>query len=204
MDIIIRRTKIEENKSNEVTSDKIFKPRRSKDAQGNWRFHEEGIFSERIFGKFGKCKCGATKEVGKICPICDCRVISSDSMPNYYIPFNGIYIPFLDTDFSSLGKIADVVKRIMLYQSFLYDGEEVELDLEKINLEDYNDENKMLFGKEAVLSLGVSEEWYDEQVTDKISIPHPSFRNIIATPTGKAVLGELNEILVNSYLMISY
>lgn len=199
MDIVIKRTRIKENKSNEVTSDKIFKPRRIKDQYGNWRFHEEGIFSERIFGKFGKCRCGYLREEGKICPYCDCRVVNASRMPNFYIPFEGINIPYLDVDYTIFGKDADKVKSLMAYQSFLYDGEVVELDLEKLDLTQYPDESKMLFGKDAVLSLGLpeaTEEWFDNQVTDKISIPHPSFRNIIATPNGKYVLGELNEVLI--------
>lgn len=200
MDIVIQRTKIKENKSNEVTSEKVFKPRRIKDQYGNWRFNEDGIFSERIFGKFGKCRCGYLREEGKICPYCDCRVVNASHMPNFYIPFEGIYIPFLDVDYAQFGKNANIIKHLMEYRGFLYDGNYVELDLEKLDLTEYSDESKMLFSKEAVLSLGIEdldEKWFEEQVTDKISIPHPSFRNIIATPNGKYVLGELNEVLID-------
>ena len=49
--IVIKRIRIEDNPANEVTSDKVFKPRKIRDANGNLLFDENGIFSEKIFGK---------------------------------------------------------------------------------------------------------------------------------------------------------
>ena len=51
MKMIIEPINIIEDPANQVTSEKVFPPRKIKDKDGNFLFHDEGIFSEKIFGK---------------------------------------------------------------------------------------------------------------------------------------------------------
>ena len=60
----------EDNEANAVTSSKIFKARRNRDANGAFRFDENGIFSPSIFGRIGKCKCGKTRKYKTTCEYC--------------------------------------------------------------------------------------------------------------------------------------
>lgn len=191
--IVIKRIRIEDNPANEVTSDKIFKPRKVRDANGNFLFDDNGIFSEKIFGKFNKCKCGALTKPG-ICEYCGVRVLNKKRMPNFYISFKGLLdIPYLDIhpDFAD----KKLVNNLFNYKGFLYEGEYHEFDLRNDNLTAY-DIDKVLIGKAAILSLGASEEWYEQQVHDKLSIPHTSLRKI-TEQNGQYYLGTLNTILVD-------
>ena len=59
MKMQIKPVEIEDNPLNKVTSTKVFKSRKIIDAKGNYLFDPDGIFSERIFGKYirrRKCK----------------------------------------------------------------------------------------------------------------------------------------------------
>ena len=87
MRISITPVEIQDNPSNKVTSDLPFQPRKIKDKDGNFMFHPEGIFSKRIFGKFGHCTCGKLRRPG-YCPDCDTRVISKKRMPDFYMEFD--------------------------------------------------------------------------------------------------------------------
>lgn len=185
----IKPVHIIENEANRVTSDKIFRARKIKDGD-RYLFHEDGIFSEKIFGKFGKCYCGKLTKPG-ICPECSCRVLNKRNIPNFYIKFE-FDLPNRVLDYGSYDK--NLVDNLLNSRGFLYDGEYVEFDL-KDDLSVY-DESKILIGKEALLSIGVSEEWYKESVHRLISIPHTSFRQI-TFQGDKHFIGKLNTIYIN-------
>ena len=185
----IKPVHIIENESNRVTSEKIFRARKIKDGD-RYLFHEDGIFSEKIFGKFGKCYCGALTEPG-ICPECGCRVLNKRNIPNFYIKFE-FDLPNRVVNYESRDK--NLIDNLINSRGFLYDGEYVEFDL-KADLSSY-DENKILIGKDALLSLGVSEEWYNDSVHRLISIPHTSFRQI-TFQGDKHFIGKLNTIYIN-------
>lgn len=197
MIVNIKNFKIEDNELNRVKSDKIFKPRRCKDKNGDWRFHEEGIFSREIFGSLYTCLCKETDEIGTWCPKCGTRVVSKSLMPDYYINC-GVDAPHIKADYSVFGKdLGSKVESLMTYNSFMYNGEIIEFDLYTLDLEAY-DLSKILIGKEAVLSLGVDEEWYNDNTIRNIPVPHPIYRPIINTNNkSKFVLGEINEILID-------
>lgn len=191
--ITIKRIRINENPDNEVTSDKIFRPRKIRDADGNFLFDENGIFSERIFGKFNKCKCGALTKPG-ICKYCGVRVLNKKRMPDFYISFKDLLdIPYLDINPDFADK--KLVTNLFNYRGFLYNGEYHELDLKDDDLTKY-DTNKILIGRDAILSLGATEEWYQQQVHDKLSVPHTSLRKI-TDQNGQYYLGTLNTIFVD-------
>ena len=191
--ITIKRVNIKTNSANEVTTDKIFKPRKVRDANGNLLFHEDGIFSERIFGKFNRCNCGAQTKPG-ICPTCGVRVLNKKYMPNFYISFEGLLdIPYLDIEPDFADKT--IVTNLFNYNGFLYDGKYEEFKLKDMNTTEY-DQSKVLIGKEAILSLGATEEWYNQQVHDKLSIPHTSLRKI-TVQNGNYFLGTLNTIFID-------
>lgn len=194
MNITIKKLQIEDNPANEVTSHKIFKSRKVFDDEGNLVFHEDGIFSDKIFGKFGKCKCGALTSEG-ICPICNTRVLSKKKIPDFYIKFDNLNIPDLTIDYRVYNKIKVELEGLMHYKGFLYDGKYIKFNLDSLDTQQY-DNDKILIGKEAVLALGVDEHWYNERVSNKLYIPHTSFRKI-TVQGNQYFLGDINILLVN-------
>ena len=189
MRVKIEPVKITENPMNQVTSEKVFQARKIKDGD-RYLFHEDGIFSEKIFGKFGKCYCGELTKPG-ICKKCNCRVLNKRNIPNFYIKFE-FDLPNRIINYGAYDKV--LVENLLNSRGFLYDGEYIEFDL-KADLSVY-DEKKVLFGKDAIMSLGVTEEWYNANVHRLISIPHTSFRQIIFQGD-KYFLGNLNTIYMN-------
>lgn len=185
----IKPVHIVENPMNQVTSEKLFQARKIKDGD-RYLFHEDGIFSEKIFGKFGKCVCGERTKPG-ICPNCNCRVLNKRNIPNFYIKFN-FDLPNRVINYGAYDK--DMVDNLLNSRGFLYEGEYVEFDL-KIDFSKY-DEKKILIGKEALMSIGVSEAWYNENVHILISIPHTSYRQI-TFQGDKYFIGNLNTIYIN-------
>lgn len=189
MNITIEPINIEDDEMNKVTSEKIFVQRHVKDANGNYLFHEDGIFSKRIFGKFGKCECGQLKKPG-ICPECGCRVISKKRTPNFYTEFD-FDLPKKSINISNPDLNSKQVLDLYKYKGFLYDGEFVEYDVDADN--SIYEESRVLFGKDAILSLGISEEEYNSNIYRKVSIPHTSYRQI-TVQGDKYFLGDINKI----------
>ena len=185
----IKPVHIVENPMNQVTSEKLFQARKIKDGD-RYLFHEDGIFSEKIFGKFGKCVCGEQTKPG-ICPKCNCRVLNKRNIPNFYIKFN-FDLPNRVINYGAYDKA--MVDNLLNSRGFLYEGEYVEFDL-KIDFSKY-DEKKILIGKDALMSIGVSEAWYNENVHRLISIPHTSYRQI-TFQGDKYFIGNLNTIYIN-------
>lgn len=185
----IRPVKVIENPKNEVTSEKIFQARKIKDGD-RYLFHEDGIFSEKIFGKFGKCYCGALTKPG-YCPECGCRVLNKRHVPDFYMKF-AFDIPNNIIQYDTYDKT--LVDNLLKCRGFLYDGNYVEFDL-KADLSIY-EESKILYGKDALLSIGVTEEWYNNNVHRIISIPHTAFRRI-TFQNDKYFIGNLNTIYIN-------
>lgn len=180
---------IQEDPANQVTSEKVFRARKIKEGD-RFLFHEDGIFSEKIFGKFNRCYCGKLTKPG-YCEDCGCRVIDNRHVPNFYIKFN-FDLPNQGIDFESYNK--DLVQNLLNCKGFLYEGEYVPFDL-KSDLSIY-EEDKVLFGKDAILSLGIPEEWYNKNVRRLISIPHTSYRPITFEGE-KYILGNLNRIYID-------
>lgn len=194
MKVSLKRINIEDNPNNEVTTHKVFKSRKVFDANGNPIFHDDGIFSKRIFGKFGRCECGALMHPG-ICKRCGCRVLDKKSLPDFYTKFDDIDIPYTGINTDKFTKHKKEIKKLLNFEGFLYDGKYVEFDLNNIDISIFEIE-KVKIGKEAVLSLGVDEEWYNDNTTNKIYIPHTSLRKI--TVQGENYfLGEMNVFLIN-------
>lgn len=192
--ITIKKHVIKLKPENEVTSDKVFKSRKIIDENGNYLYHEDGIFSERIFGKFNRCKCGELTRPG-ICPKCGVRVLNKKSMPDFYIDFSNLLdIPYMQIDDPSFTD-KSIAEGILSYKGFVYDGEYVEFDLKTIDTSKY-DTDKVKIGKDAILELGGTDEWYEKQVRHALSVPHTSLRRITAQ-NGQYILGTLNTILIN-------
>ena len=193
MKIKMKKFSITPNNINEVTSDKVFKPRKCKDSKENWRFHEQGIFSREIFGKIGVCVCGETKTPGW-CPKCGCRVLNKDKMPDFYISCE-TRIPYINADYKVFGEMGPNVKKIMSYNAFVYDGEVIDFDLETLDITIYK-ESGIKIGTDAVLALdiGADQDWIIENTVSNIPIPHPIFRPITETNGNKYILGPLNDM----------
>lgn len=192
MKIEIKKIQIEDNPSNEVTSSKVFASRKIMDKHGNLIFHKDGIFSDRIFGRVGKCKCGNKKTPG-ICPDCGCRVLERNKVPNYYIKLPCRVPNPLLNDIPDEHK--KVIPLLLNYEGYLVNKKFYELDALKFP-EDIKEED-VKSGKEAILELGLTEEWYLSNTTDKLYIPHPSQRKIIRNDNGRKYLGKMNLALVS-------
>ena len=190
MKITIKPIEIKDDVANKVTSDKIFRGRKILGPDGRYLFDEEGIFSEKIFGKFGRCHCGKQTKPG-ICPHCGCRVLKHTKIPDFYMEFE-FDLPNRYIDYGTYNK--NVIENLLNFNGFVYDGEYVEFDLEK-DMSVY-DEERVLIGKDAVLSFGVSEDWYNQNVHRKISIPHTSYRKITFQGTDY-FLGNLNRLYID-------
>lgn len=191
MKVTIKPIEIETNEANRVTSEKIFKDRVMVDKDGKFLFHEDGIFSEKIFGKFGHCSCGKLRKPG-FCKECDCRVLNHREVPNFYIEFEfdlpNQYIDYLEYD-------KELLENLLYFRGFLYQGEYYEFNLKDLDLTKFN-EAEILFGKEAILACGVEEEWYNQNVHRRISIPHTSYRKI-SIQNGKKIIGDLNNLYID-------
>ena len=193
MKISISPVEIQDNPSNKVTSDLVFEPRKIKDRDGNMLFHPEGIFSKRIFGKFGHCTCGKLRKPG-YCAACDCRVISKRKMPDFYMEFD-FDIPREILNISEPDKTKrEILENLYKYNGFLYKGLYVEYDIKNDNTS-YTEKDKILYGKDAILSMGVSEEEYKSNVRRKISIPHTCFRKI-TVQGDKHYLGSIDKTYI--------
>ena len=208
MKMTITPIKIIEDPANEVKSDKIFPNRKVKDKDGNYIFHEEGIFSEKIFGKFGHCRCGALRKPG-YCEECECRVLNKRKMPDFYVKFN-FDLPNRVIDYGKYNKT--LFKNLLYYRGFVYEGKYVEFDL-KNDMSIY-EQDKILFGKDAIMSLvpiddtnettlakstadrQALEEWYENSVYRLISIPHTSHRKI-TFQNDNYFIGDLNELYID-------
>ena len=200
MNITIERIDIPDNKTNEITSPKVFKPRKIKDKDGKFLYHEDGIFSRRIFGQYGHCDCkdefdNYTNHKIGICKKCGVRIIRKSKTPDWYINLQLIRVPFLTIDYKEFGKNRHIIQGLMEYRGILYDGKYLEVDLQNMNLEDFN-MSLVKYGKKALMSLGVSEDWYNKNTTNKIYVPHPSARKI-TTVGDKHYLGPLNNALID-------
>ena len=190
MKMIIEPINIIEDPANQVTSEKVFPPRKIKDKDGNFLFHDEGIFSEKIFGKFGHCRCGKLRKPG-YCDECGVRVLNKRKMPDFFIKFS-FDLPNRVINYGKYNK--KLLEDLLYYRGFLYDGQYVEFNL--LNDMSQYEKDKILFGKDAILSLGVTEEWYNNSVHRLISIPHTSFRKI-TFQNDNYYLGDLNKLYIN-------
>lgn len=189
MKIDITRVRVKRNSKNEVTSDRVLRKRKPRDKDGKMLFDDDGIFSEKIFGRFGKCKCGKLTHAG-ICEECNTRVVKKNSLPTYYIPFDFLDIPYNDV------KLPKEAMKLYKYQAFIHNGKIIDfnIDDENFDLSEYSGD--ILIGKDAILSLGYTEEQYNNNVHNEINIPHPYIRPITVNSDGKYVLGDINRCLV--------
>lgn len=196
--VSIKRTKIEKREENRVKSDIIFAPYKRQTAD-NLKFHEDGIFSKKIFGKIHKCECGEVVGEG-FCEKCQTRVISIENMPQFYIDL-GIEVAAAFADYKNSGIDPDLCKEIINYEKFIYDNEVHQLNEdEETNLDNY-DEDRIKIGVEALKYLGVSDEWIEENTTDFISISHPIYRPVVIGDNGIPFITGINtlysEIIAN-------
>ena len=198
MKLTIEKLNIRDVKANEVTSGSIFLPRKIKDANGKLRYHPDGIFSKKIFGQYGHCDCEVEprKKPG-LCKKCGVRVLSVKETPDYYIKLDNVDIPRQHIDYGQYAKMKKNLNKLFNYTAFIYDGQVYDYSPgdESTYIDEF-DRDKILIGKDAILSLGVDEDWYNEQVVNKIFIPHPQFRPITTLSDDRHFIGTLNENLL--------
>lgn len=221
MQINVKKIEIKDNPLNRVTSEKLFKPRKIMNEDGSYRFHDDGIFSEKIFGRIGICKCKETTKVGEWCPKCGARVISEAKMPDYYFDCK-IRVPRITNTKSfyinEFGKTNyDKIQGLFEYRLFVYlkespfdengyytedfinktiDYSIIELDPENDDISVYNND-QILIGKEAIVYIGISEKFYNENTIKNIPIPHIKYRPIIKLANGSYEIGDLNKALIS-------
>ena len=190
MKITVKPIEIKEDEANKVTSDKIFKGRKILGPDGRYLFDENGIFSEKIFGKFGHCTCGKLTKPG-ICKECGCRVLKRRTIPDFYVEFE-FDLPNRYIDYYIYDR--ELIENLLNFNGFIYDGEYIDFNLDK-DMSIY-EEDKILIGKDAVLACGVEEDWYNRNIHRRISIPHTSYRKI-TFQNSEYFIGELNRLYID-------
>lgn len=194
MKIEIQPNKINKQPCNQVTSSEIFKKNQRR-ISNDFRYHEDGLFSERIFGKFNHCKCGELHEEG-ICEICGCRVIKENNIPDFFIDL-GASFPKL---FANYGEYKDV-KELLEYGAYLYlDEENNEYQIFSLDEgfdEDILDPTSVKIGLDAARVVHPDiDKWADQWMTDFINVPHPVFRPNLRLNDGKVSFSPINKALV--------
>lgn len=183
------RNKVVKKKENEVTSHIILEPHR-KQTKGNLKLYDDGIFSKRIFGNFGRCDCGNLMEEG-ICDQCGVRVISEDNIPDFYVDLT-VPVLAMFPDLSHSGLNPKDAESVLNYQSFLYRNELIALEDALEHPENFHQEEIHL-GVDALIKMGVSKSWISENTTDYVSIPHPAFRPLIMDYRGLPFVTSINQ-----------
>jgi len=198
MKVTIQPLKIKRNPENQVTTPDIIKERKMKNKYGAYDFDENGIFSEKIFGRFGRCMCGKRTKPGW-CDECGGRVLNKRKIPDFYIEFS-IDLPNMVIDESifktnpKLKGVKDAAIGIIEGKGFLYKGVYTPItELRDVKLTNYPEEDKILIGKDAIIALGVPASWYNENTHRIVSVPHTSYRRITENANGEVILGDLNK-----------
>lgn len=176
---------------NEVRTEKIFKPY-AKHVDGQMEYHPEGIFSPRIFGNIGECKCGALTHDG-FCDICQTRVVDEQNLPNFYFDLH-CNVPYLYTDYSAY----PLAQPLLTYQAAMIVNDEGEYRV-VYSLDDTEiaDNELVKIGAEAMLLIYPdSEEWIKRNTTSLLYIPHPKFRPLVRGDNDKLVLGDINNSIL--------
>lgn len=193
MHVSVNPYKIEKLPQNQVTSSNPFKKNQRK-VSDSYEYDPDGIFSERIFGRFKKCACGELNEPG-FCKICNTRVVDQNNMPDFFIDL-GIMIPKLYVEY---GKFKDV-KKVLTYEAFVYDNngtyEIVEADI-NTPMSDY-EYGDIYIGIEAAKLIHPDiDSWINDNMIDYINVPHPVFRPNLRYDDGAILISPINKNLID-------
>lgn len=175
----------------------------------NVKFDPEGLFSEVIFGRIGRCNCGQLNEAG-YCEKCDTRVVDINNMPDFWFDLGVDILTYnplwnqIEVDRDRLKQI----KSVLAYTHFVYldvfknsdTGEDdFDLSIEKMpeTMEEFNsklfDDEQVYIGKEAAEILGATPEWLENNMSSALYVPHPIYRPLIKQEDGTPYISELNE-----------
>lgn len=220
----VKRTKINKRPENKVTSHLIYEPHRrqsidklklhkdgifSREIFGN--FYKCNCIENPVF--YNDDSNNFKDENGVIrCPICGCRVLDPNKNYDFYIDLE-TNVPVFLTDYDSLLILSrngvlrsfyrkytsDDFEGIMNYERFIHvDKNSGDFDIEIFDPNEEYDEiykdQDILIGIEALKFLGVSEEWVSENTVDYISIPHVSFRPLIAEGMQTPFISPINNL----------
>lgn len=115
MKFVITPYKTKKHEENRVTSYHIFKKgeRRISD---DFSYDDKGIFSYKIFGKIGSCRClsGDKMTTPGYCKVCETRVVDPYNMPDFYIDLE-VMVPKLSTDYKKF----PLAEKLLTYKAFL-------------------------------------------------------------------------------------
>lgn len=194
--IDISKFRINKKPENEVSEWTPFSSRRVfKDAtKTEFVFNEDGPYSERIFGRIGKCKCKTFPRTKPgMCNVCGAKIVDRGNIPDYYIHCP-IRIPFQGTryeDLSDKKKEIEDIKNIMEFKALYVSTGFIEYDgtSEKNYTPTEEDEKPggIVFGEEALIryckenDIYLPDDWYEDNTIEDICIPHPLYRPIIKT-----------------------
>lgn len=99
---------------NRVTSHNIFK-KGERRVSDDYNYDDNGIFSYKIFGKIGSCRCTTDKKTTHgYCKVCGTRVIDPEHMPFFYIDLE-TFVPKLCTDYKKF----PLAELLLTYKGFL-------------------------------------------------------------------------------------
>lgn len=213
MKVRVKRTKIHKEKCNQVLSHLIMEPHRRQKVD-SLSFHEDGIFSKRIFGNLYRCDCGQQREEGW-CPSCGVRVINPEHMPDFYIDLCcRVPVAYVKWDGAhrkedgkwdySIKLKTNQIESLANYLSFLYVKDDkmqfVEVN-DDINPDDWS-EGQIYIGADALIKAGVKQEWVDEHMVDFLSIPHTVFRPMVISNSNPFIT-DINKLYSNIILKIN-
>lgn len=190
MNVKVSRMKIHKMEGNRVTSHLILEPHRRQKVD-SLVYHDEGIFSKRVFGNLYRCDCGLKTDEG-VCDICGTRVVDPKSMPDFYIELCcWCSVAFADWDKSHrnddgkwnrrIKATVEQIKSIAEYRSFVYVDQDsyeimdVDEGLDPLQFEG----DRTLIGVDALRHVGVSKSWIKESMVDWLSVPHTIFRPMV-------------------------
>lgn len=183
MRVRINRTKIVKKECNRVKSHLTMEPHK-RQRRGFIFTHDEGIFSNKIFGNLYKCECGEVKGEG-YCEKCGYRVVDPANMPDFWIDLT-TFVPVFLADYDFITKITkqpvEVLQGIMQYEKFMHltdDENSFEIMDFSPDMKADFESNKILIGVDALKRMGVPDEWLEDNVVDYLSIPHTTYRPLV-------------------------
>ena len=175
---------------NVVKTEKLFKPY-AKLIDGQMEYHTDGIFSPRIFGNVGACKCGALTHDG-FCDICQTRVVDEQNLPDFCFDLH-CNVPYLYTDYSDY----PLANPLLTYQAAIVVNKDEYRIVYNLDDEEIGDNELVKIGAEAVLLVYPdAEEWVKENTTSSLYIPHPKYRPLVRGENNKLILGDINESIL--------
>lgn len=196
-------------KSNYVTSPHVFVQGRNARNKKDRDLDMDGLYSPRIFGRFGVCQCGITTKINKVCTNCGYRVISSRTKSQFayqtickVVRFGAeISMVFSISEQRSIQFSKHILDIASYQMAILISSTGLEVLPVQEAIDKSEEDSQLLFGNDAlreILSPEEFEKWElseDKVMTDSVLISHPVTRPYTITGAGKIILPNSTDAL---------